>query len=288
MVAVSGGVDSMSLLHLLHNRNTNNDLKLLVAHLDHGIRADAEQDRILVQNTANDYGLPFVFHEANLGSGASEDTARKARYAFLEKVRDTSDAQAIITAHHSDDVLETAIHNMLRGTGRKGITSLSAREGIERPLLNITKQELIDYAKEHQLVWHEDATNQNTAYSRNYIRHRLLPRFDANSKNALHDVIKSLRTVNTLLDEELVEQLNIHLEKGKLDRHWFIQLSHNIAQEVMASWLRQTGVSNFDAKIIERLVIAAKVSTTGSRFDVLGATRMQVSKDYLALDRHER
>src|SRR4051794_19867846 len=114
VVAVSGGVDSMALLHYLQTRP---GIKLTVAHFDHGIRDDSPEDRKLAQEVAKSYKLPFVYHEGRLGGEASEATARAARYDFLNKVRRSSQAQAIITAHHQDDLLETAILNMLRGTG---------------------------------------------------------------------------------------------------------------------------------------------------------------------------
>jgi tRNA(Ile)-lysidine synthetase-like protein len=122
VVAVSGGVDSVVLLDALSKLP---NLELVVAHLDHGIREDSIEDRRFVASLAASYGLVFEYGEGRLGSGASEATAREARYNFLRGVKMKHDAKAIITAHHQDDLIETAILNMLRGTGRKGLTSLS-------------------------------------------------------------------------------------------------------------------------------------------------------------------
>src|SRR5689334_19288064 len=116
VLAVSGGVDSMVLLHALQGRP---GVKLVVAHYDHGIRPDSHEDRHLVQVVAAQHGLPFEYEEDWLGWGTSEETAREARYNFLERTRQRHKSDAIITAHHQDDVLETAIINLLRGTGRK-------------------------------------------------------------------------------------------------------------------------------------------------------------------------
>src|SRR5438132_889977 len=117
IVAVSGGVDSMVLLDLLR---TKPELKLIVAHYDHGMRPNSTADRQLVQAVSKHHGLTFIYDQGKLGN-ASEATARRARYDFLHQVREASQARAIITAHHQDDLLETAILNILRGTGRRGL-----------------------------------------------------------------------------------------------------------------------------------------------------------------------
>src|SRR5689334_5856697 len=105
VVAVSGGVDSMTLLDLLRQQP---HLKLVVAHFDHGIRPDSYVDRQLIQDVTKRHNVPFVFDTASLGSGASEATARQARYNFLRRVHNATGAKAIVTAHHQDDLLETA------------------------------------------------------------------------------------------------------------------------------------------------------------------------------------
>src|SRR5690348_2939142 len=115
VVAVSGGVDSVVLLDILSKQP---GLKLTIAHFDHGIRNDSYKDRQFVEGLAKKYQLLFVYKEGSLGK-ASEAKAREARYEFLRKAQKDSGSQAIITAHHQDDLLETAILNMLRDSSRK-------------------------------------------------------------------------------------------------------------------------------------------------------------------------
>jgi tRNA(Ile)-lysidine synthase len=291
VVAVSGGVDSMALLHALHARNTasaDRPWKLVVAHLDHGMRSDSLEDRQLVQTTAKRLGLPFVYDEVQLGAGTSEAVARAARYDFLHRVQREHNAKAIVTAHHQDDVLETAIINLLRGSGRKGLTSLASHKDVERPLLNVSKRDLIAYAKEQGLTWREDSTNHNTDYLRNYVRYQLLPRFDDAGRRQLWEIITGLRTTNTQLDKLLTHQLTKRLSAGQLDRSWFVQLPHAVAQETMASWLRSRGLRDFDSKTLERLVVAAKTATAGKTIDVLHGTTLAVGPKHLALAGAER
>ncbi len=186
VVAVSGGVDSMALLHALSRQP---GLELVVAHFDHGIRDNSVEDRKFVQAFAQDNNLKFMYEEGKLGRQAGEAAARATRYKFLRKVLKDTDSRAIVTAHHQDDVLETAVINLLRGTNRKGLTSLASREDMERPLLAVPKRDIIAYAKEQGLEWREDSTNEDTDYLRNYVRHQLLPRFEDANRNQLLDII---------------------------------------------------------------------------------------------------
>jgi len=285
VVAVSGGLDSMVLLDILR---CYAGLKLTVAHFDHGIRPDSQQDRLLVQRRAEEYSLPFVYDEGNLGDTASEATARTARYKFLETVRQASDATALITAHHQDDVLETAILNLVRGTGRRGLTSLRQTDSIKRPLLHLSKEALRSYADEHQLTWREDSTNQDVAYARNYVRHTVLSRLDDVAREKLLAVIANLSVTNQELDKLLINQLRVQPKPGTIDRQWFALLPHTVAKEVLMAFLRQHDIRNFDKKTIERAVVAAKTYKVGKQLDIINGVALIIGKDTLALRALER
>ena len=135
VVAVSGGVDSMVLLDILAKQE---DLNLVIAHFDHGIRPDSAKDETLVAKVAKRHGLVFTSKKVALGSNASEALARDARYRFLKTVVKDNHAKALITAHHQNDQIETAVFNLLRGTGRKGLGSLQSTELVLRPLISIS------------------------------------------------------------------------------------------------------------------------------------------------------
>jgi tRNA(Ile)-lysidine synthase len=282
IVAVSGGVDSMALLNMLSNVS---GVQLVVGHFDHGIREDSAEDAALVRQAADTYNLPFELGEGKLGKGASEADARKARYEFLQSVREKHQAQAIIMAHHQDDVLETAIINLLRGTGRKGLTALGNRTGIIRPLLHVPKTEIKKYADEHHIVWREDSTNTSDRYTRNYIRHNIMPRFSAEHKAQLLDIILKSHDTNEALDGAINELLQ---QPETLDRHMFIMLPHAASREVMAAWLRAHNVREFDRAAIERLVTAGKTGRPGSSQNVYGPHMLVIDKHKLALRVRDR
>jgi len=280
VVAVSGGVDSVVLLDLLR---LHPEIKLTVAHYDHGMRDDSSEDRKFVQGLARKHRLPFVYNEGRLGPQASEATARAARYAFLQKVQKATSADALVTAHHQDDALETMVINLLRGTGRKGLSSLTSGEGIIRPLLDVPKSEIIDYAKRHGLLWREDSTNTNTDYLRNHVRHNLLPNWDDASKAELLRISRHMRGLNQEIDSLITKDMS-----SQIDRSKFLLLPHVVAREVMAEWLRRHELRDFDSNTVERLTIAAKLAEPGKSFDVVKGHTMHVSRDILALVSPER
>ncbi len=283
MVAVSGGVDSMVLLDVVRQLP---GVLLTVAHFEHGIRADSDEDRKLVEQTAKRYSLPFAYEHGNLGPNASEARARTARYDFLRRVQQQTGAAAILTAHHRDDVLETAIFNLLRGTGRKGLAPLGPNAGPIRPFTHIYKKELMAYARKHHIAWREDSTNSDETYTRNYIRHTIIPRLNEQQKQLLTAHISRAEQSNQVIDR-LLDALLAPTE-NQLARGWFIMLPHQVAREVMATWLRQNGCRDFDRKEIERLVTAAKVALPGKTSDINRDLLLHIGKDSLEIRRRRQ
>jgi tRNA(Ile)-lysidine synthetase-like protein len=171
IIAVSGGVDSMSLLHLMTQRE---GYELIVAHCNHGIREGADEDEEFAGNIAKKYGLGFRITRLNLSQNASEDEARRARYDFFNSVFEDENTDGIITAHHLDDRIETMLLNQQRGAGWLGLSPLHETNTMKRPLLEVTKRELYAYAREHDVQWQEDATNADPGYTpRNRVRQQL-------------------------------------------------------------------------------------------------------------------
>ncbi len=286
VVAVSGGVDSMALLHVLTELMAGDKgLELgdfTIAHFDHGIREDSAEDRKLVQQTAKQLGLPFVYKEGKLGPQASEAVAREKRYEFLREVQQQAGAEAIITAHHQDDALETAVMNLLRGTGRRGLSSLQSRSGLLRPFLHTPKASIIAYAQAHQVVWREDSTNQDPRYHRNEIRQRVMPRLDVFDRAMLWGHIAYAYKLNDEIDALLAELLRTQPQPDVLDRTFFIQLPHNISRELLAAWLRSHGTT-FDRRSIERLVVFAKTAAPGKRADIDADHLLVANKKHITL-----
>lgn len=292
VVAVSGGVDSVVLLDLLAKLNKQNSkarpIELIVAHFDHGIRPDSKEDRLFVAELAKAYGLPFKFSTASLGPNASEEIARNARYDFLNKLVKDNMADGLITAHHQDDLVETATLNIIRGTGRHGLTALKSTKGLVRPLLKYPKSEIITYAVNNNLSWREDSTNQDIKYSRNYLRHRVLPKIAPKSRIQLLDIIDKQYELNDQIDDLVAELLSREVVDSRLPRLWFSSLDRLLSREILAAWLRLNGLYSYDYRTLERLAAVLKVAKTGSHIDAILGYRVGVKKDYLALEPIER
>ena len=287
ILAVSGGVDSMVLLDILSKLQApSSKIALTVAHFDHGIRTDSHLDRQLVARKARKYGLPFVYSNGNLGADASEEKARNARYEFLRKVQAQAGADGIITAHHMNDVLETATHNLLRGTGRRGMASLKSVDGIIRPLLHLPKSKLKAYADANSLEWREDSTNLDTRYRRNYIRHKLLPAMQLKSPQKfeqLRAIIKRQADLNRAIDNSLQTMLHVQPDIKTLRRHDVIIMPHNVARELVGEWLRKNGLREFSRLHLERATMALKTARPHTSLDLGKNHRIEFDKKHATL-----
>ena len=251
VVAVSGGVDSVVLLDMLVRAGQDG---LVVAHFDHGIRDDSAADARFVEGLAVSYGLSFEMRREELGSAASEELARTRRYAFLQEVADKHGAQ-IATAHHMDDIAETVAINLTRGTGWRGLAVLD-RDTITRPLLGKTKQELIEYALEHQLEWCEDSTNSSDAYLRNRLRRKI-------TDDTLVRELTTLRDKQVEIKDKISEELMAIVNDGPYSRYFFAQIEMQIAVEC----LRMVTHARLTRPQVERLLLAIKTQKAGSQYD---------------------
>lgn len=186
LVAVSGGADSLALLHILKQLSLSLPLKLHVATLDHGLRGAAgAQDAEFVRQTAEAWGLPVTVGQAHLDPHLPgvEARARQARYQFLAQTARTLGATHIAVAHHADDQAETILLHLIRGGGIHGLAGLRYSTPVPdapdltllRPLLDITRAEIEAYCAEHQLHYRHDATNDQPDSLRNRLRLETLP-----------------------------------------------------------------------------------------------------------------
>ncbi len=284
VIAVSGGVDSMVLLELLAKQK---QIELIVAHFDHSMRLNSDRDCNFVSDAAASYGFKFVTEKAKPGLLKNEASARAARYEFLEKTSKDNKCTAIVTAHHQDDVVETMLINLWRGTSWRGLTSLKSAPNRIRPLLDYSKKQLVEYAQDQNIDWREDPTNQDTNYLRNHFRHVVLPRLektDPEFRTSLLEIRDQLIKQESGIDSELAN-LNEWLGED-LNRSRFAQLPHAVAKEVAAQLLRhEPEHGKLSTKTVEKVVHFAKTAKAGKTYQVGGGLALTSGRNNLELKR---
>ncbi len=215
VVAVSGGPDSVALLHVLEGLHDRLSFTLSVAHLNHKLRGEpSEKDADFVIEYAASLGLPCVVESEDVGrfceeQGISIETgAREMRYAFLERVASSDDAQKIATGHTADDQAETILMRLLRGSGAGGLAGIRpVRDGnVIRPLLDASRQEVLAYLDDQGLAYCIDETNAETHHLRNHVRRSLLPVLQQDYNPEIVQVLcrigEVLRTESIYMDHE--------------------------------------------------------------------------------------
>ncbi len=203
LIAVSGGIDSVTLLHLL----AKSDIKqLAVAHCNFQLRGhESDGDEDFVHNLSESFGLHFFVTHFDTEKYAGthkisiQEAARTLRYQWFEKIRRKNGFDWIATGHNKDDTVETFLFNLIRGTGPEGLTGIKPKYGkVIRPLLFATRKEITAYANENNLVWREDSSNCFDKYSRNFIRHQIIPKMQQINPQAQEHIFSASQKINDL------------------------------------------------------------------------------------------
>jgi len=182
VVALSGGADSVALTDAMADLAHEAGFRLVAAHLDHGLRANSGDDVAFCSGICERLGVALRTARADVRGRArrdkcgTEEAARLERYAFLRGVKRDVGAAVIAVAHTRDDQAETFLMRLLRGAGSRGLAAMRARAGdVIRPLLAVSREQVLDHLRLRGLSWREDATNADPAFVRNRVRHELLP-----------------------------------------------------------------------------------------------------------------
>lgn len=202
LLAVSGGVDSMVLADLFRVLG----VRFEVAHVNYHLRnEDSNLDQKLVFDFCERHKIPFHLYEVSAKDKKPENSiqnwAREVRYQFFRKIQKEQNLEYLVTAHHLNDQLETFIINLSKASGIKGLSGIPSNENnIIRPLLNFSKDEIYEFAKESQIEFREDISNQKTDYLRNKVRHNVVPKLLDINDNFLQNFSKSMEILNQTKD----------------------------------------------------------------------------------------
>lgn len=274
VLAVSGGVDSVVLLSMAHLLGDRVDgYFFVVAHFDHGIRDESAADAKWVDQLAKQYGYECVSKREVLGKSASEAFARERRYDFLQSVAERYDA-TVVTAHHRDDVLETCLIQLIRGTGWRGLAGLGD-ERFVRPLTGYDKVRIVRYAIDNGLQWREDETNDTADYLRNRVRAIVMPKLTAANREELYSKWLQQTRLRQQVDTEVASVLGAEAE---LSRHLIIMSPWPVAAELMRSWIRHKTGYILTRPRIDGLVLFARTARQGARTNPQGDIEILATK----------
>ncbi|GAB2561482.1 tRNA lysidine(34) synthetase TilS [Spirosoma areae] len=259
LLAVSGGVDSVVMAELFHRTQQ----PFAIAHVNFSMRgAESDNDALFVKNKAEQYGVPFHLTRFATAAVAAERgisiqmAARELRYDWFAQVLQEHAYACVATAHHQNDVLETIVLNLTRGTGLAGLHGIAPRQNaIVRPLLFANRDQLLAYAEAQSLAYREDSSNADDKYARNRIRHHVVPVLtDLNPGlwQTMPRTVERLRAAETLMQSELdrswretMEQQN---EKKLLPIAKLLALSELSFR--LAEWLRPFGFTTDQARLM--------------------------------------
>ena len=243
LLAVSGGVDSMVLADLFQVSGFD----FHIAHINYHLRnEDSNLDQKLVFDFCEKHKIQFHLYEVSENDNQPENSiqnwARELRYRYFRKIQEKENLDYIVTAHHLNDQLETFIINLSKASGIRGLSGIPQNEnGIIRPLLGFSKNEIYDFAKENQIDFREDQSNQKTDYLRNKIRHHIVPELEKISSDFLNNFSKSINYINQAKDfinqsvDDKIKILKINADENQIiiDKQTFSQESELIRYEIL-------------------------------------------------------
>ena len=243
LLAVSGGVDSMVLADLFQVSG----FSFHIVHINYHLRnEDSNLDQKLVSDFCGRHQIPFHLYEVSEVDKQPENSiqnwARELRYRFFRAIQSQHNIEYIVTAHHLNDQLETFIIHLSKASGIRGLSGIPKNEnGIIRPLLDFSKEEIYDFAKQNQIEFREDQSNQKTVYLRNNIRHHIVPELEKINSDFLSNFSKSINYINQAKDfinasvDEKIEVLKINSYENQIiiDKQKFSQETELIRYEIL-------------------------------------------------------
>jgi len=262
IVGLSGGPDSVFLLYALHHLKTKYGIKLIAAHLDHGWRKTSAHDVTFCKALCEKMDVTFISAQASefgdiKKNGSQEDYGRQLRRAFFQSVaqslqKESSDKPCIALAHHQDDQIETFFIRLIRGAGIRGLAGMKPQQdNYIRPLLCVSKAEVLAYCGEHKIAYLIDETNIQNTYLRNRIRLSVVPALVASDKRFVASCLKSIERLSEA--DDFIEALTVQTvneltcgtaqNSAALDLKKFKQLHSFMQRRVLMSWLIQQRVA---------------------------------------------
>lgn len=308
LVAVSGGPDSVALMRSLIFLKPSYDLDIGIAHLNHLLRGeDSLRDEAFVRELAQKFGLPFFCEQKDVRSHAEhhrlsvEEAGREVRYNFFSRLSRDHGYKKIATGHNKNDNAELVLMNLLRGAGPKGLSGIPpVRDNLYiRPLIRKTKKEILDFLKTEDQPFRIDASNTDTAYLRNAVRHGLIPHLESDYNpeiiNALDRLSHILRQEDEYLDAEAQKQFESCLTVKDASFISFSKIKLSKLHPAMVSRVIRKGIRRVKTDLrrislghMDDILGFCFNRLSGNSLDLPGRIRIYKQKDTLTIKKEEK
>ena len=248
VVGVSGGPDSMALLYILNEFKEKMGLRLVCAHINHNKRKESDEEEKYVSKYCKENGIIFeCIKVKKWGDDNFENEARSIRYNFFEEIVENYNAKYLMTAHHADDLIETILMRIVRGSTLKGYSGFSrivdkGNYKIVRPLITLTKDEIIDFDTRNNIKYYIDSTNNEDIHTRNRYRHVILPFLKKENPNVHKKFIKFSETLienSNYIDEQANKVFNKVFQNGVIDIDKFKSLEGLYKLKLYIQYLKE-------------------------------------------------
>ena len=276
VVGVSGGPDSMALLHLMSVIKKSIDIEVVCAHVNHNVRKVSDAENVFVEDFCKKNDLVFVAMKImDYGDDNFHNEARSKRYYYFGEIVKKYKANYLLTAHHGDDLIETILMRIVRGSTLRGYSGFSkivdmGDYKIVRPLINVTKDEIYEYDKLNNIEFVQDASNQKDVYTRNRFRKYIVPEFkkeDPNVHNKFYKFSKTLLEYNNYIDSQVEKIIPKVYPQNILKIEEFKNLDYVIGMKVIYYILEHIYqddlmlITDHHAELIYQLIMSKKVNT---------------------------
>lgn len=296
VVGVSGGVDSVVLLHLLQTIDEKKRPRISIAHVNHQLRDEANDEEEFVRELASTYTLPFYSitwpKEEHPESGI-EEAARNVRYTFFKELMNEKKNTVLMTAHHQDDQVETVLMKLARGSSLEQLTGIKriqpfAKGHLMRPLLDFPKEKIYEYAKKHNITYIEDASNQSLDYTRNRYRNQIIPliqeeniQLNEHIEQFMQDIKDALAIASRPINKQFQKKVQVGSNQFSFDYKDFLKLEEPMQRALLKKLfiqLYQDSKTQYKTTYIEMIRTWLREGKVNTHLDLLNG--FTVYKDY--------
>lgn len=289
LIGVSGGLDSVALTYLLHSTKKFN---LIIAHVNHKLRKECDDYQTFVKDFASNLNIPLYFNILDplkrKKKMSIEEWGRKERYSFFNNIFIKTDADFIMTAHHGNDQIETLLLNLNRKTGNAGLRGIAyKRKNLIRPLLNFRRKEILNFVKRNKIKYINDSSNQDSSFTRNFIRNRVVKPWEKKDKDIIHKVSQSIKlfsqwhlSLDFLINKFVLPELEKSKDNFKIELSLIVEMPLTLQVRLLEILMGNQNI-NFSKHHYNMIHQFINKSRIGTVFDIFNLWELRHERKFL-------